>query len=97
MDVRALSSQECDSAFHSIPAADVIEGDQTTPWRVDVRNQCDDDGDENWKNESLKNRVTPGSSRRVTNEPQAATRYAQQQQPDSAGHMVAFGCDTLSL
>jgi hypothetical protein len=32
--------------------------------------------DEKWKNESLKNRVTPGSSRLVTDQPQAATGHA---------------------
>ena len=53
-----------------------IQRDKATPRRIDVRNQRDDDRDENWKNESLKNGVSPGSSRLVTDKPQAATRYA---------------------
>src|SRR5205823_10726510 len=63
----------------------LIQRDQAASRGVDVRNQCNDDRNEKWKNESLKNRVTPGSSRLVTDEPQAATRHAQHQQPDSAG------------
>ena len=52
-----------------------IQRDQAAPRRIDVRNQRDDDGDEHWKNESLKNGVSPGSSRLVTDQPQAATRH----------------------
>jgi hypothetical protein len=74
-----------------------IQRDQAAPRRVDVRNQRDDNGDENWKNESLKNRVSPGRSRLVTDQPQPATGHAQQQQPDSPRHVVAFGCDALPL
>src|SRR4030095_6811605 len=50
-----------------------------------MRNPHDDDGDENWKNESIESRPTPGSSRLVTDQPQAGTGYAQQKQPDGPG------------
>src|SRR4029077_11114617 len=40
-----------------------IQRDHAAPRSIDVRNYCDDDRDENWKNESLKDRVTPRRSR----------------------------------
>ena len=53
-----------------------VQRDQTAPRSVDVDNQGDDDRDEKRKNESLKNRVTAGSSRLVADQPQAAPRNA---------------------
>src|SRR6266853_771880 len=48
-----------------------VQRDKAGARSIDVRNYCNDDRDESWKNESLKNRVTPGSSRLITDEPQA--------------------------
>src|SRR5882757_3606312 len=53
-----------------------VQRDKAAARSIDIRNYCNDDRDENWKNESLKNRVTPGSARGITDEPQAATGHA---------------------
>jgi len=52
-----------------------IHRDKADARGIDVRNYCNDDRDENWKNESLKNRATPKSSRLIADEPHAATGH----------------------
>src|SRR6478735_6865789 len=53
----------------------LVQRDKAAARSIDIRNYCNDDRDENWKNESLENRATAGCSRLITDQPQAATGH----------------------
>jgi len=74
----AVSRQRYGSLFIQFRQWPFIQRDKPAARSIDIDNYCNDDRDETGKNESLKNRVTSGCSRGVSDKPHATTGYAQQ-------------------